>query len=171
MYIVTRFHEKYSWLLKKTLSDFTKQELFFSRNHMEGLSHHFSSWNIFPIPPYFLLLGVCEQKWKLLIVNPEHSEYEAVKTQTCHCGCGNCHVDGHQWTAARSLLVLHFKQKTCDQLLLHNKREHLKLYHKILGLEIEFNLKYVWDALFLLNLFMIYDIKWLKIKHFLRCQQ
>lgn len=35
-------------------SDFTKWEPFFSRNQeMEGLSHHFSLWNVFPISTYF----------------------------------------------------------------------------------------------------------------------
>lgn len=63
LYIVIRFHEKYSWLLKETLSDFTKQELFSPKNQdMEGLSYHFCLWNIFPSLPYFLLLGVYEVK-------------------------------------------------------------------------------------------------------------
>lgn len=74
---------------------------------------------------------------------------------------------------AQSFLFLHFydTQKIWGQLLLRNKREHFKLYHKILGLKSEFNLKYVWVALFLLNLFMICVIKWLKIKHAIKRKQ
>lgn len=137
--MATRFYEKYSWLLQKLWLSKWKllsPEMMIQRASLTTFPHGtFSQFLLI-----FFLLGVCEQKWKPLTINPEHYRYEA-RLRLLQC-----------WFAIFLIILFVCWQKTYDQLSSHNKREHLKLYHKILGLKIKFNLKYVWGGLFLLNL-------------------